>query len=119
MTIAKFKTALESTGYEVAFTNQTDVAYNENTLLVNVIEYNTIHCWIKANVYITASEPVVPINKLNKVDKLVLISPFKSNTSYYDNRFTWYQEVLWHFDKADIEELAPIIDNINTEINKG
>lgn len=116
MTLAKFKQALLSTGYNVSFTNEGDIAYNESTLLVKVIEFNTLSYWIKAIIYITAFEPADFLQKIKKVDGLVLTKALASSTSYYDDRFTWYQEVLYHINPDDINEDPSVVEEITLEV---
>ena len=112
MTMAKFKQDLETTGYQVYFSHETEVSYNDNTLIVKVFEDNEIAGWLKANLYLTCLENTDFINKLKHVPNLSRIDSIRSNVSYFDDRFSWYQQVLWLYDKAEREELHTKVENI-------
>ena len=112
MTMAKFKEELEKTGYTVFFSSDTDASYNNNSIIVKVYEDNEISATLRADIYISCLENKDFINRLKTVPNLSRIGTIRSNVSYFDNKFIWYQTVSWQYDKNESEILNNKVDTI-------
>lgn len=112
MTIAKFKEALETTGYQVFFSHDVNASYNDNSLIVKISEDNEIAGWLKADLHLSCMETIDFINRLKLIPNLSRVGSIKTNVSYFDDRFSWSQGVLWMYDNNEREVAYTKVDNI-------